>query len=84
MKILETNRLNLHQGSTEDAEFILTLLNEPSCIQNIGDRGVRRLDNVCDFIQVNKVACYKELGFGLYMVKLKDEKTSKFGFDSCA
>jgi len=74
MKILETNLLNLHQGSTEDAEFILTLLNDPSCIQNIGDRGVRRLDNVRDFIQGKKVACYMELGFGLYMVKLKDEK----------
>lgn len=75
MKILETNRLTLHQVITGDAEFILTLLNDPSYIQNIGDRGVRTLDNARDFIQRKMVASYMEHGFGLYVVRLKDEKT---------
>ena len=44
MKILETKRLFLRQIELDDAEFILKLLNEPSFIQNIGDRGVRTKD----------------------------------------
>jgi len=42
--VLETERLILSQLSTDDAEFILELLNEPSFIRNIGDRGVRTIE----------------------------------------
>jgi len=38
MKILETKRLILQQATVDDAEVVLALLNEPSFIQNIGDR----------------------------------------------
>jgi RimJ/RimL family protein N-acetyltransferase len=41
MTMLETERLILREFATTDAEFIFKLLNEPSFIQNIGDRGVR-------------------------------------------
>ena len=41
MTMLETERLILREFAVTDAEFILKLLNEPSFIQNIGDRGVR-------------------------------------------
>ena len=41
MKILETERLILRHVLPEDAEFILDILNQPSFIQYIGDRGVR-------------------------------------------
>jgi len=50
LKILETERLLLRQLSAEDAEFILALVNEPSFIQNIGDRGVRTLDDARSYI----------------------------------
>ncbi len=50
MKILETERLFLRQFSAADAEFILELLNEPSFIQNIGDRGVRTLADASSYI----------------------------------
>ena len=39
--VLETERLRLRRLSLDDSEFILRLLNEPSFIQNIADRGVR-------------------------------------------
>ena len=50
MKILETERMVLRQSSIDDAGLILMLLNKPSFIRNIGDRGVRTLDEARDYI----------------------------------
>lgn len=76
MTILETERLLLRQLSTEDAEFILELLNEPSFIRNIGDRGVRTIDDANSYILNGPVASYAKNGFGLYLVKLKETDES--------
>jgi len=72
MKILETDRLILRQFSTEDAEFILELVNEPSFIQNIGDRGVRTLEDARAYILRVAISSYEKNGFGLYLVELKE------------
>lgn len=72
MKILETERLLLRQFSTDDAQFILELVNEPSFIQNIGDRGVRALADANAYILNGPVASYAKNGFGLYLVALKE------------
>lgn len=72
MKILETERLILRQFSTEDAEFILALLNEPSFIQNIGDRGVRTTADAVAYLTKGPIASYAKNGFGLYAVLLKE------------
>ena len=60
----------------EDAEFIRELLNEPSFIQNIGDRGVRTKADACRYILNGPVVSYDRLGFGLYLVALKETDTS--------
>lgn len=72
MNILETERLLLRQFSAEDAEFILQLVNEPSFIQNIGDRGVQTLENARAYILNGPVASYAKNCFGLYLVVLKE------------
>lgn len=72
MNILETERLFLRQFSAEDAEFILELVNEPSFIQNIGDRGVHTLDDARAYISNGPAASYAKNGFGLYLVALKE------------
>lgn len=72
MNILETERLILRQFSLDDADFILKLLNEPSFIQNIGDRGVRNLEDARSYITRVPIASYEQNGFGLYLVKLKE------------
>lgn len=72
MKILETERLTLQHLSHEDAEFILELLNDPSFIQNIGDRKIRSLDGARVYIDKVPAASYAQHGFGLYLVKLKE------------
>ena len=76
MKILETDRLILRQLSTEDAAFILELVNEPSFIQNIGDRGVRTLEDARVYILRVAISSYEKNGFGLYLVELKDSGES--------
>ena len=76
MKILETERLILRQLSTDDADFILRLLNEPSFIQNIGDRGVRTLDDARSYILRVPVASYEKNGFGLNLVSLRESGVS--------
>jgi len=72
LKILETKRLLLRQLTTDDSEFILELLNEPSFIQNIGDRGVRTPIEASSYILNGPAASYAKNGFGLYLVVLKE------------
>ena len=76
MNVLETERLILRQFSEEDAAFILELVNEPSFIQNIGDRGVRKLADAMAYIRNGPVASYAKNGFGLYLVTLKETNES--------
>ena len=76
MTILETERLILRQLTTDDAEFIFELLNDPSWIQNIGDRNIRNLDDACAYIVNGPVASYAKNGFGLWLVELKETNES--------
>jgi RimJ/RimL family protein N-acetyltransferase len=70
--VLETDRLRLRRLSVDDADFVLRLLNEPSFIQNIGDKGVRTRDEACSYILNGPVASYEKFGFGLYLVETKE------------
>jgi len=72
MKSLETERSTLRPITEEDAEFILELLNDPSFIQNIGDRQVRTLDGAKTYISNTAIASYNKNGFGLLLVELKE------------
>lgn len=72
MNIIETERLALRKLGLEDAGFILDLLNQPSFIQFIGDRGVRTLDEARAYILNGPIASYERFGFGLYAILLKD------------
>ena len=68
---LKTDRLQLRLLSVDDAEFVLRLLNQPSFIQNIGDRGVRTIDDARAYILKGPLASYEKFGFGLWMVETK-------------
>ena len=71
MKILETNRLVLRRLSTDDADFIVDLLNQPSFLKYIGDKGVRTVEDASQFIVKGPIASYEQFGFGLYLVELQ-------------
>ena len=72
MTVIETERLILRQFTTDDAEFIFGLLNDPSWIQNIGDRHIRTIDDACSYIVNGPVKSYEKNGFGLWAVVLKE------------
>ncbi len=69
---MRTERLILRRLTTDDATFIFELVNEPSFIQNIGDRNVRTQEDAVGYIQKGPMASYAQHGFGLYLVELKD------------
>jgi RimJ/RimL family protein N-acetyltransferase len=72
LTILETERLILRRMTADDAEFIFKLVNEPSFIRFIGDKGVRIHADAVQYIQTGPVASYERFGFGLYLVELKE------------
>ena len=76
MIVLETERLILRRlDPTADAEFILRLLNEPSFLHYIGDKGVRTLGDAQRYIIDGPVKSYETNGFGLCKVELKNDAT---------
>jgi len=72
MNVLETERLLIRQFNTEDADFILELLNDPSFIKNIGDRNVRTLEDAQAYLRKGPMTSYEKNGFGLSPVILKE------------
>jgi [ribosomal protein S5]-alanine N-acetyltransferase len=70
LAIVRTARLCLRRIVAGDAAFLLELLNDPSFLANIGDRGVRDLDEARVYIERGPVASYTLHGFGLYLVEL--------------
>ena len=72
LKVLETDRLILRRLSTEDAGFILELVNEPSWLRFIGDKGIRTIEDARDYILKGPVDSYLRFGFGLYLTELKE------------
>ena len=76
MKVLETARVALRWLETDDAAFILQLVNEPSWLRFIGDKGIRTVEDARNYIEDGPVAMYRRLGFGLYLVELKDSRES--------
>lgn len=70
MEVLQTIRLTVRHFERADAPFILELLNEPSWVRYIGDKGIRTLADAERYIQDVLVAMYARLGFGLYLVEL--------------
>jgi RimJ/RimL family protein N-acetyltransferase len=71
-QVLETDRLILRRITVEDAEFILQLLNEPSFLQFIGDKGVRTVAEARKYIVAGPIRSYEQFGFGLYLAELKE------------
>lgn len=72
MKILETERTTLREIVETDAEFILDLLNQPTFIKYIGNRNVKTLVNALEVIENRYRQSYRDFGFGLYIVELKE------------
>ena len=69
--VLETERLILRRLAVDDAPFIFELLNDPSWLRFIGDKGVKTLEDARNYILNGPMAMYERVGFGLYLTALK-------------
>lgn len=74
--MLETERLTLSQLSYDDCAFIIELLNEPSFLRYIGDRGVRSPGEARDYLQKGAIDSYAKYGFGLFLVSHKKTRAA--------
>jgi RimJ/RimL family protein N-acetyltransferase len=73
---LETPRLTLRRLTLDDVDFVVRLLNEPSFLEYIGDRGVRNVDDARRYLRDGPFAMYQSHGFGLWHVANKTDGES--------
>lgn len=73
MIVTTTDRLTLRLLNVDDGEFVLELLNEPSWLQFIGDKGVRTLEDARTYIVTGPMAMYDRHGFGLYVTERRSD-----------
>ena len=76
MTILETKRLIIRQANLNDDAFFLELMNTPSWIQFIGDRGIHNLNDARMYISEKLIDSYQSNGFGLYVAVLRSDHQS--------
>lgn len=70
--MLNTERLMLRHFDSHDAPFIFELMNSPLYIKNIGDRGIKTLEQAEAYLSGVIVSSYQKNGYGLYAVVLKE------------
>lgn len=62
--------------SLDDAGFIVELLNDPSFLRFIGDKGVRTTEDARQYLLTGPMDSYDRHGFGLWLVELKGTQTA--------
>jgi RimJ/RimL family protein N-acetyltransferase len=67
--MIVTDRLRLRPMTLDDAPFYLQLVNEPSFLENIGDKGVRSVADARRAIEEGPMAMQKSLGYALMLVE---------------
>jgi ribosomal-protein-alanine N-acetyltransferase len=77
-KLYETERLLIRPMSLEDADLIFELYNMPNFIKYIGNRNINSLSDAENYIRSKFLPQFEKLGFGNYMVILK-ESNQKIG-----
>jgi [ribosomal protein S5]-alanine N-acetyltransferase len=70
---LTTPRLTLRRLDFDDAPFLVGLLNQPSFLANIGDRGVRDIDSAHRYLREGPMGMYEQHGFGLWHVSRRSD-----------
>lgn len=72
MIVAETERLVLRHFTLEDTDLVLRLLNEPSFLENIGDKGVRTKEQAEAYLRDGPIRSYEKNGFGAYLLALRE------------
>jgi len=75
MIILETARLILREQAEDDTPFIRELMNTPGWLRYIGQRNIHTDDDARAYIANGAMKSYKQHGYGLWLVELKNYGT---------
>lgn len=71
----ETERLTVRRFGLDDAAFMLASLTDPGFLANIGDRGVRTIEQARSYIAERVYGSYAAHGFGMLRVALRADDT---------
>ena len=75
-KILETERLILRELDLNDVNFIIELVNTPTWLKFIGDRGVKTIEDAEKYLKSGPLKSYDDFGYGLWAVTEKSSGKS--------
>ena len=70
---LETERLYLRRITLDDADLMLAIWNDPAFICNVGDRGVRSLEQARDAVEAGPLQLFASHGYGPYALVQKSD-----------
>ena len=73
--VIETERLLLRylQDDEGDGAAMLELLNEPGFQRNIGDRGIRSIEQARQCVREGPMVSYARHGYGMYAVQRRSD-----------
>ena len=72
--VISIPELALSELTEADAPWIYELINDPSYIENIGDRGIVSNKEAKEYLINGPIASYRQHGFGLWKVSLDERK----------
>jgi RimJ/RimL family protein N-acetyltransferase len=73
--ILETDHLRLRQFKVSDGAFVVALVNTPGWLEHIGNRDIHTVEEAQLYLLTGPMTSYDKLGYGLYLVELKESGT---------
>ncbi|MGI9235693.1 MAG: GNAT family N-acetyltransferase [Woeseiaceae bacterium] len=73
--LLETERLRLRRVTLDDAAFMLAIWNDPGFVRNVGDRGIRTVEDAEVALADGAFKLYEKYGYGPYCMSLKSDGT---------
>lgn len=75
-KIITTKRLYLREANLDDAEFIFELLNSKGWLDNIGDRGIRTIEDAQKYIINKLLPDYGKNNIAMFVMEKKEDGVS--------
>ena len=70
--LIQTSRLQIREFNSDDAQFLLKLMNTPEWLRFIGERNIHSEEDAIKHIETNLVPSYTQHGFGFWCVIEKE------------
>ena len=74
-EVIATERLRLRKLTLDDAGLMFAVWNDSEFVRNVGDRGIRTLQEARDAMKKGALRLYEKYGYGPYRISLGDSDT---------